>query len=209
MPAATQGQDVLYRTLEAESAAIAVYEAAIACASDAGLGARWARQRDAKEASLRELREALRALALDPEAQTPSRHVLRHVGQSLACAVKVACQSVAPAEAELVAAECIVHAQASCRHHWMLAARVARAQTGEGSAGLRALAAAAEAEQRVLLEDAQRTLAERSLAAVGLPGAPGDIAAARCDEALPPVRLRANGAGPADRPPAWGTATAR
>ena len=51
------------------------------------------------------------AFGLDPEAQTPGRAVVRHIGQSLVKAMEMALGAGSPEAAEMVACECVVHAE--------------------------------------------------------------------------------------------------
>lgn len=189
-----QAHDALYQALETESAAVDVYDAALACATSDTLRDAWKRHRDAKRAAHRDLERALGSLALDAHAQTPSRHVARHLGQSLVCAVKMACQSAAPANAEVIAAECIVHAETASRHHWLRVQRLARLMPGEAGASLVMLAQGLEGEQEEHIEQAETWLRELSLGVLGLPHATPSLHAA---DAPLPMRVRtATGAGP-------------
>jgi hypothetical protein len=164
-----EAHDVLYRALETDLAAVAVYDAALGCATHEELQAEWHRCREAKKRCRRELEGCMRALALDPDVQTDSRHVSRHLGQSLAAAVKMAAQSGAPSMAELVAAECVVHAEVASRHQWSLVARIAQRFPGEAGTALRTLAAKVEEAQDDGVERAEHRRDEIALAAVGLP----------------------------------------
>jgi hypothetical protein len=187
---ATEAHDVLYRALETDLAAMAVYDAALASATNDRLRDEWQRHRDAKRACGRRLEACMRTLALDPDVQTASRQVVRHLGQSLAAAVKMAAQSGTPAMAEAVGAECVVHAELACRHQWSLVARVAQLFPAAGGVALRALALGLEAEQEEQVEHAERWLAELSLAMVGLPSAPPAARRLAGGETVLPMRTR-------------------
>jgi hypothetical protein len=62
----------------------------------------------------------LTALGIDPETETPGRQVVRHVGESLVAAMKMALASGSPEAAELVAGECVVHAETKDHLNWEL-----------------------------------------------------------------------------------------
>jgi len=59
------------------------------------------------------MRELFEKLGLDPEAQTPGRQVVHHLGESLVQAMEMAQQGGTPEAAELVACECVVLAEKS------------------------------------------------------------------------------------------------
>jgi hypothetical protein len=177
-----QAHDALCQALETESAAAAVYDAALACATRAALRDAWKRQRDLKRASHRDLEGAVRSLALDVHAQTPSRHVARHLGQSLVCAVKMACQSAAPANAEVIAAQCVVHAEMASRQHWLRVQRIAQRLPGAAASGLRELAQGLDLEQEEQIEQAEAWLEELSQAVLGLPNVRPALRAADATE---------------------------
>ena len=68
----------------------------------------------------------------DPEAVTPGRQVVRHIGQSLVKAMEMALKAGGPPEAaQLVAAECVVHAETKDHLNWELLGEAARALKGE------------------------------------------------------------------------------
>jgi hypothetical protein len=60
------------------------------------------------------------SFGLDPSTETPGRLVVRHIGQSLVKAMEMALSSGPPEAAELVAAECVVHAETKDHLNWEL-----------------------------------------------------------------------------------------
>jgi len=70
-------------------------------------------------------------LGLDPETETPGRNVVRHIGESLVKAMEMALASGEPEAAQLVAAECVVHAETKDHLNWELLGQVAKKSKGE------------------------------------------------------------------------------
>jgi hypothetical protein len=66
------------------------------------------------------LRGVFEKIGLNPEAETPGREVVRHIGRSLVKAMEMALQAGPPEAAELVAAECVVHAETKDHLNWEL-----------------------------------------------------------------------------------------
>ena len=64
--------------------------------------------------------EIFSKIGLDPEAETPGRQVVRHIGESLVEAMELALETGKPAAAELVAAECVVEAETKDHLNWEL-----------------------------------------------------------------------------------------
>ena len=65
--------------------------------------------------------DVIESLDGDFGAQSPGRFVVRHIGQSLVKAMEMALKSGGPPEAaELVAAECVVHAETKDHLNWEL-----------------------------------------------------------------------------------------
>ena len=74
MPAnASQMNELLYQALETEQGGIKVYEAAIECAVNDDLREEWTEYLEQTRQHERTLRETLRAVGLEPDADTPGR----------------------------------------------------------------------------------------------------------------------------------------
>ncbi len=70
-------------------------------------------------------------LGLDPETQTPGREVVRHLGESLVKAMKMAVSAGDPDAAQLVATECVVLAETKDHANWSLIGVIADQHTGK------------------------------------------------------------------------------
>jgi ferritin-like metal-binding protein YciE len=103
-----QVAELLYQALETEKGGVQIYETALRCAANADLKQEW-------EEYLRQTREheqiileVMDKLGLDPGAETPGRHVVRHIGESLVEAMEMALDAGKPEAAQVVACECVV-----------------------------------------------------------------------------------------------------
>jgi rubrerythrin len=114
---------LLYEALETEIGGTQVYEAAIHCAQNADLKKEWQKYLDETQNHERILKGVFEAFGLDPAAEPPGRKVVRHIGTSLVKAMEMAQQDGKPAQAEVVAAECVVHAETKDHMNWELIGR--------------------------------------------------------------------------------------
>ena len=81
--------------------------------------------------------EVFSAIGLDPEADTPGRQVVRHTGESLVEAMKMALSEAPPEAAQLVAAECVVLAETKDHMNWELIGEVAKTLKGDEAEALK------------------------------------------------------------------------
>src|SRR4030095_15250048 len=115
-----QVTELLYQALETEKGGIQVYKTAIRCAQNSDLKEEWTEYLEQTETHERILTDVCTAFGLNPEKETPGRQVVRHIGQSLVKAMEMALKSGPPEAAELVAAECVVHAETKDHMNWEL-----------------------------------------------------------------------------------------
>lgn len=115
-----QLQELLYQALETEMGGVLVYQTAIRCAVTEELKEEWEEYLEQTEDHVEIVRGIFEKLGLDPEVQTPGRTVVHHIGQSLVRAMEMALEAGDPAAAELVAAECVVHAETKDHMNWEL-----------------------------------------------------------------------------------------
>jgi hypothetical protein len=134
----SQLDELMYQALETELGGVNVYETALQCAVNDDLKREWTKYLAHTREHVRVLREVCEQLGLDPEAETPGRQVVRHVGASLVEAMKMALNSGgSPEAAQIVAAECIVNAETKDHMNWELIGRVALALGPEDGAALK------------------------------------------------------------------------
>jgi rubrerythrin len=126
--------ELLYQALETEVGGVQVYTTAIGCAINDDLKDEWEKYLEQTQNHVDIMEEVLTNLGLDPGAETPGRKVVRHIGESLVKAMELASQTGDPAAAQLVAAECVVHAETKDHMNWELMAEVAKKLSGEDAA---------------------------------------------------------------------------
>ena len=111
---------LLYQALETELGGVQVYETALRCAQNDELKEEWEEYLEQTEEHVDILRTAFERMGLDPEAETPGRKVVRHIGEALVKAMEMALEAGEPEAAELVACECVVHAETKDHLNWEL-----------------------------------------------------------------------------------------
>jgi rubrerythrin len=120
-----QVNELLYQALETEIGGIQIYQAAIECAVNGELKKEWTKYLSQTKEHREILLSVFEQLGLDPEAQTPGRQVVAHLGESLVQAIRMAKESAGPVGAELTAGECVVLAETKDHMNWELIGQVA------------------------------------------------------------------------------------
>jgi len=115
-----QVHELLYQALQTEMGGVEVYRTALRCVVNEDLKQEWEEYLEQTERHVQLLRDVFSEIGLDTEAETPGRKVVRHIGQSLVKAMEMAMQAGDPPAAELVAAECVVHAETKDHLDWEL-----------------------------------------------------------------------------------------
>ena len=130
-----QLHELLYQALETEAGGVQVYETAIRCAVNQDLKKEW--QKYLKQTREHEeiMRDLVETMGLDPAKETPGRQIVRHKGESLVEAMKMALKGGKPEAAQLVAAECVVTAETKDHQNWELLGEAAEKLQGEEGKG--------------------------------------------------------------------------
>lgn len=123
--------ELLYQTLETEMSGVQVYAAALACVVNNDLEAEWLAHLEQMTTHEQVTHKLFRKLGLDLEGDTPGREVVRHLGESMVNAIKIARQKGSPEAAQLVACECVTMAEAKEYQNWALLSQCA-ALSGSG-----------------------------------------------------------------------------
>jgi rubrerythrin len=118
--------DLLYQALETEKGGVQIYSTALRCAVNKDLKEEWNEYLEQTKTHVQVVVDILRALALDPDAETPGRKVVRYIGTSLVKAIEMALKSTDPQAAQIVAAECIVLAETKDHMNWELIGELAK-----------------------------------------------------------------------------------
>lgn len=121
---------LLYEALETEKGGVKIYKTAIQCAVNKDLKKEWEEYLEQTENHYRVITETVIKVGLDPKVETPGRKVVRHIGDSLVKAMKMAQAAGNPEAAQLVAAECVVMAESKDHMNWELIGRVAEKAKG-------------------------------------------------------------------------------
>jgi hypothetical protein len=129
-----QLHEVLFQGLETERGGIEIYTTALECVLNEDLREEWSEYLEQTTRHEQIMTAALTKLGLDPETDTSGRRVVRSIGESLVSAMQMARAAGPPEAAELVAGECVVHAETKDHLNWELmglAADEADEQTAE------------------------------------------------------------------------------
>jgi rubrerythrin len=132
-----QMKELLYQALQTEMGGVEVYTTALNCVLNEELREEWEEYLEQTEQHVEIVLDVFNKLGLDPEAETPGRAVVRHIGESLVKAMEMARESGPPEAAELVAAECVVHAETKDHLGWELIGMLAGGAKGEIAQALR------------------------------------------------------------------------
>jgi hypothetical protein len=119
-------KELLYQALETEQGGVQVYRTALRCVVNEKLKEEWQAYLEQTQNHVRVVEKLFGEMGLDPEAETPGRLVVRHIGQSLVKAMELALGAGKPEAAQLVAAECVVHAETKDHLNWELIGQVAQ-----------------------------------------------------------------------------------
>ena len=161
--------DLLYQALETELGGVEVYNVALECARNEDLREEWEEYLEQTERHVEVIRGVCDAFGLDPEDDTPGRQVVRHVGDALVEAMRMALKSGTPEAAELVACECVVLAETKDHLNWSLLGKVAKSLDGDEKRVLSEAVGEVEQEEDEHLYHSQGWTRESWLEALGLP----------------------------------------
>ena len=167
--ARNQVNELLYQALETEMGGIKVYETAVRCAINKDLKKEWTEYLEQTREHERVLREVFEQLGLDPEAKSPGREVVRHIGESLVMAMTMALKSGPPEAAQIVAGECVVHAETKDHMNWELIGKVGDELGGDDGQVLKAAYDEVEDEEDEHLYHTRGWTRELWIAALGMP----------------------------------------
>jgi hypothetical protein len=165
-----QISELLYQALETEMGGVQVYRTAIECAVNEDLKKEWTEYLEQTEHHVQVVLGVFEALGLDPEQQTAGRMVVRHIGESLVKAMAMAQQSDATPEAvELVAAECVVHAETKDHMNWELIGKASKQLKGNEAKALKEAYEEVEDEEDEHLYHTKGWSRELWIQALGMP----------------------------------------
>ncbi|HUF54395.1 MAG TPA: hypothetical protein VMR52_11575 [Dehalococcoidia bacterium] len=164
-----QVNELLYQALETEIGGQDVYKAAIKCAKKDELRDEWGKYLEETENHERILLEVFEKMSLDPVAETSGRQIVRHHGESLVKAMRMALDAGDPVNAELVAAECVVLAETKDHANWELIGEIAKELSGSDQKALQYAYEQVEEEEDEHLYHTKGWSRELWLQSFGLP----------------------------------------
>src|SRR5690606_38332458 len=126
-----QLNELLLQALETERGGIQVYTHAIEAAVNDDLRKEWEEYLEETRTHEQVMTNVFAELGIDTEMQSPGRDVVRHQGESLVKAIRMAMKSATPEAAELVAGECVVLAETKDHLNWELLGHVAKNTKGD------------------------------------------------------------------------------
>jgi rubrerythrin len=164
-----QLHQLLYEALETEMGGVKVYETALRCAVNEDLKVEWEEYHEQTQKHEQIVRDLLGKLGLDPENETPGRQIVRHIGESLVKAMKMALEAGNPQAAQIVAAECVVEAETKDHLNWELISQVAEKSKGEDRKALKDALEQVEEEEDEHLYHTTGWTRELWIESLGLP----------------------------------------
>lgn len=126
-----QLKDLLLQMMETEIGGELVYRTAITCAVNKDLAKEWQEYLEETITHQTVVKSIFQEIGLNPNEDSPSRQVAKHIGNSLVKAMELAKSSGNAGLAQLVACECVVHAETKDHSNWELLGKVAEAASGD------------------------------------------------------------------------------
>ena len=164
-----QLNELLYQALETEKGGVEVYRTALRCVVNEGLKEEWQKYLEQTQNHEKILLGVFEKMNLAPEAETPGRRGVQHIGQSLVKAMEIALSSGEPEAAQLVAAECVVEAETKDHLNWELIGEAAEKIKGTVGRALKEAYEQVEEEEDEHLYHTEGWTRELWLSSLGLP----------------------------------------
>ena len=164
-----QVHELLYQALETELGGVQVYRTALRCAVNDKLREEWEEYLEQTEQHVQIVRNVFETIGLDAEMDTPGRKVVRHTGESLVKAMEMALEAGDPAAAEIVAAECVVHAETKDHLNWELLGEAAKKLKDESGTAIRQAYEEVEEQEDEHLYHTRGWTRELWIQALGMP----------------------------------------
>jgi rubrerythrin len=164
-----QVAELLYQALETEKGGVKVYETALRCALNEDLKREWEEYLEQTQSHVEKIEGVLQTFGLDPEADSPGRQVVRHIGESLVKAMEMALETGEPSAAQLVATECVVSAETKDHLNWELIGELVKDLKGEERQALKDARDEGEEEEDEHLYHSKGWCRELWIESLGLP----------------------------------------
>ena len=165
-----QVKELLYQMLETELGGVQVYTTALECVVNEDLEEEWTKYLEQTERHVEVMQQLLGKLGLNPDAETPGRQVVRHIGESLVQAMQMALASGGePEAAELVACECVVFAETKDHLNWELLSKYIKQAEGKEKEALAAAVGEVEDEEDEHIYHSKGWCRELWIQSLGMP----------------------------------------
>ncbi|HET9354221.1 MAG TPA: hypothetical protein VFO32_09525 [Sphingomicrobium sp.] len=162
-----QRNELLQQMLETEIGGVKVYETALSCVLNDELKQEWEKYLQQTKRHVNAVDTLMKALGV-PSQDTPGRLVVRHIGGSLVAAMKLAKASAPPEAAQIVACECVVHAETKDHANWELLSAYGKAAKGEEKKAIDAAIEEIEDEEDEHLYHSKGWCRELAIANLGM-----------------------------------------
>ena len=129
----------------------------------------WQKYLDQTKNHVQVVSEVLKSMGLNPETETPGRKIVRHIGTSLVKAMEMALRGGDAKSAQIVAAECVTHAETKDHLNWSLIGELAKKAEGEAGNVLKEAYDRVEPEEDEHLYHTQGWTRELWIEALGMP----------------------------------------
>lgn len=161
--------DLILQMMETELGGEQVYRTALTCAINDDLKDEWKGYLEETLNHQNVVRTLCEQLGIDADEETPSRSVVRHIGNSLVDAMNMASKNGSAISAQLVACECVVHAETKDHANWELLGKVAEIATGEVQKALKEAHSRVEQDEDHHLYHTQGWCRELWIESLGMP----------------------------------------
>lgn len=161
--------ELLYQALETEKGGVEVYDAALRCVVNEELREEWSKYRDQTKRHVEIVTELFETFQLEPEAPSPGAEIIAMKAEALVKAMEKALTDGERPAAQLVAAECVIDAEAKDHLNWELLAEAVKELEGEEAAALKKAVDEIEEEEDEHLYHTMGWARELWLENLGLP----------------------------------------
>ena len=164
-----QINELLLQALETEMGGVQIYQTALGCVVNDDLKKEWEEYLEQTKRHVEVMHEVFEKLGLDPKQETPGRKVVRHIGESLVKAMKMAKDAGNPKAAELVACECVVFAETKDHSNWELMSHLSKETKGKEAPVLKDACEEVEDQEDEHLYHSKGWCRELWIASLGMP----------------------------------------
>lgn len=164
-----QLKDLLLQMMETELGGEQVYRTALTCAINEDLKQEWKGYLEETLSHQNVVRTTCELLGINADEKAPSREVVKHIGNSLVAAMGLARKGGSATAAQLVACECVVHAETKDHANWELLGKVAEVASAKARRVLKDAYERVEKDEDHHLYHTKGWCRELSIQSLGMP----------------------------------------